>query len=964
MKSKIKLLIITLSIFLIQLIGNKTLAQTVSGTTSTNGCNGGGTITAASTGLGATPQYQLLLSGSPIAPVVGDTNQYTNNNVFTGLLSGIYTLKGRTSASGTVYTSTNITVSNGYTAMTVNTPTATTPCTTGMIALTTTVTGGRANYVYSIKNIATNAVMETSVAKSATTHTFAALPVGSYLVSVTDNCGTTITGATSITQSGVLIGGILPAGLVLNRITNGSCAAKIRINTFYGLGYDTTGTRPATATDKANFTWRLEFNGQSYGQDIDADGNPDLAGPDFPGTTTFSTLPGGITDRTLALAGNPKYILKDKCGNSAAYTPTTTFFNYRAVNCGGVGQLAIQNANLGGNLACYPINFTFTNTTNPADVILYSLTSASGQVPNSFVVGKTYNISYVDASGGTTGFSGSNSIAFSPTANNYTVGGLNKSILAYNSFNLGITVNNGFVGDVIKATIISSTVSSTVGLTSSSTLTANGVNNLGFTPTPYSSNTLPAGTYTVQFSGPCGTYNQTFSAIGYIGVLSSLSTTPVCGGFNVIGNTASVEDASFYEIVIVSGPSNVGAVRNLANTTTSLPFNGLSYGTYVFGIRPKSGSIFNTQTVTYDASSTITIDKSNTGGYICSAGSTNGVLNIAASSASPAPGNVLSYALSLDGGTTYGAYQSANTFSGLASGTYLFKVKDACGNEVTNSAQIGVAASPVASVNGMPNTATFCAGEAGSTITLSLDVNIPTAIYNWTGPTGVFSNISSDPNYKGLKNPIIALTSLSVGNNAITCTITLGAPCNSTSTGNLNIIIQPLPTLVIVNPAAVCNGSTVNLTAPTVTAGSDSGLAYTYFTDAAATAILPNPSAVGISGTYYIKATNSNSCSTLKPVRVTINTCTCTQLPATGTPNAYTKVGITVQQKQAGWPENIPNGFIALESKEKGFVITRVQNEGQISDPKTGMIMYDITAKCVKLYNGSTWNCIKKSCNN
>ena len=76
-----------------------------------------------------------------------------------------------------------------------------------------------------------------------------------------------------------------------------------------------------------------------------------------------------------------------------------------------------------------------------------------------------------------------------------------------------------------------------------------------------------------------------------------------------------------------------------------------------------------------------------------------------------------------------------------------------------------------------------------------------------------------------------------------------------------------------------------------------------------------------------------------------------------------TKVGITVQQKQASWPENIPNGFITLESKEKGFVITRVPNEGSIADPKEGMLIYDIAEDCVKLYNGTVWNCLEQSCN-
>lgn len=88
-----------------------------------------------------------------------------------------------------------------------------------------------------------------------------------------------------------------------------------------------------------------------------------------------------------------------------------------------------------------------------------------------------------------------------------------------------------------------------------------------------------------------------------------------------------------------------------------------------------------------------------------------------------------------------------------------------------------------------------------------------------------------------------------------------------------------------------------------------------------------------------------------------------------GTP---TKVGITNQTRLSGWPESIPNGYIALESKDKGFVITRVPHvsttpdfaNDSIKDPKEGMIVYDIQDKCVKLYNGTVWNCIQRSCNN
>lgn len=89
--------------------------------------------------------------------------------------------------------------------------------------------------------------------------------------------------------------------------------------------------------------------------------------------------------------------------------------------------------------------------------------------------------------------------------------------------------------------------------------------------------------------------------------------------------------------------------------------------------------------------------------------------------------------------------------------------------------------------------------------------------------------------------------------------------------------------------------------------------------------------------------------------------CTKPQTSGIGTP---TKMGISTQKiKLPQWPENIPNGFVALESNQKGLVITRIQNSSLITDPKDGMIIYDIGATCVKLYSNSAWRCITRDCN-
>ncbi|MDM1063034.1 hypothetical protein HXZ62_10760 [Empedobacter falsenii] len=90
----------------------------------------------------------------------------------------------------------------------------------------------------------------------------------------------------------------------------------------------------------------------------------------------------------------------------------------------------------------------------------------------------------------------------------------------------------------------------------------------------------------------------------------------------------------------------------------------------------------------------------------------------------------------------------------------------------------------------------------------------------------------------------------------------------------------------------------------------------------------------------------------------------CTKTPNTTTATSFTNVGVSAMStKLENWPTAIPNGFLALESSTKGFVITRTADVAKIVDAKEGMIVYDTTEKCVKLYNGTIWHCIEKSCN-
>ncbi|MBA4850500.1 3-coathanger stack domain-containing protein [Emticicia sp. BO119] len=124
-------------------------------------------------------------------------------------------------------------------------------------------------------------------------------------------------------------------------------------------------------------------------------------------------------------------------------------------------------------------------------------------------------------------------------------------------------------------------------------------------------------------------------------------------------------------------------------------------------------------------------------------------------------------------------------------------------------------------------------------------------------------------------------------------TLTLTATCtiNSLTSENSNILtitVNPKPVLVINNPAPVAPPSTVNITLAAIRAGSTlpGGTTLGYYINNSGTTVLSNPSAIAISGTYYIKATTSSGCIDIKPVIVIINNCSIA-ITLSSTPDDY-----------------------------------------------------------------------------
>lgn len=114
----------------------------------------------------------------------------------------------------------------------------------------------------------------------------------------------------------------------------------------------------------------------------------------------------------------------------------------------------------------------------------------------------------------------------------------------------------------------------------------------------------------------------------------------------------------------------------------------------------------------------------------------------------------------------------------------------------------------------------------------------------------------------------------------------------------------------------------------------------------------PNPPYSTVHVTYYV------------PTDPGYASCICYNSPYTPNNGPATKEGITLL-KRAGsgntdnWPMLRKSGHIALESNTKGFVVTRIAkaNLTNITNPQEGMMVYDTTDKCLKIYSDGAWKC-------
>ncbi len=306
------------------------------------------------------------------------------------------------------------------------------------------------------------------------------------------------------------------------------------------------------------------------------------------------------------------------------------------------------------------------------------------------------------------------------------------------------------------------------------------------------------------------------------------------------------------------------------------------------------------------------------------------------------------------------------------SGNALANDSDPDGNTLTVSA-ISFGGTSVT-----PGTAFTVSGvnAAGATVSNAGSVTLnPNGTYTYTPATGFVGTVNpitytANDGNGGTDTAFIYLTvNPELGNTTYANDDANSAPKGTTMNGNVTTNDSDPENNQTTVTAGTFNGTALTIDSPTTIAGVGTVTlradgTYTY---------VPDASFVGTAQVVYTKCDNGTpqACDTATLYLTTIDTVAgyCYKFPTTNTGvNVPTKHGITALSRageaNGNWPMVRQSSWTTLEAKTKGFVVNRVEFDTtgkpvgiSTANYVEGMMVYDTTNNCLKIYNGTIWSC-------
>jgi gliding motility-associated-like protein len=349
--------------------------------------------------------------------------------------------------------------------------------------------------------------------------------------------------------------------------------------------------------------------------------------------------------------------------------------------------------------------------------------------------------------------------------------------------------------------------------------------------------TAPAGTYYIKGTAATGCFSIKPVVVtnNPLPVLVISNPSPVCLGVTSDLTMNSITTGSTTGLTF-SYWTNLSATTPLLNPSTA------SVGTYyVKGTNSFGCAAIAAVTISQNASPTLTITNPNP---VCSPNTVD--ITASAITVGSSPGLILSYWLDSTASISMSNPTSAST------GTYYIKATNVAACSSIQPVNVVITNLPTLTIN--PPAPVCSPGTIDITLPSITSGSSPNLSFTyWTNPTAT--------------TPLATPTTAPTGSFYIKATNAFG--CSIIKP--VSVSVNPLPSVITTNPAAVCAPGSIDLANTSLTAGSSLGLSFTYWTNSIATQSLANPANVSISGTYFVKGTDANGCDQVAPIVAIIN---------------------------------------------------------------------------------------------